>query len=116
VVATEPRAPKADYALRGFLARFEEVDRGKAWAGVAEVRVVVVRSSDGTEILRRTYAAESPAPLRNPEGTARALRECLDGIAAVLAADVKVALRREREGELPPSPAGAEPPTESRRE
>ncbi len=101
VVATEPRVPDPDYVLRGHLARFEEVDGEKEWSGVLEVRVVLVRTSDGEEILRRTYVRTEKAAARNPGAVVRALRTGLDGAAQAFAADVAVVLGMEREAPGP---------------
>jgi ABC-type uncharacterized transport system auxiliary subunit len=99
VVATEPRVLSADYVLRGHLVRFEEVDGAEAWGGAFEVRVALVRASDGEEILRRTYAGVEKAPARNPGGVVAALRSCLGAAARRLVADVVEVLAAEREPE-----------------
>lgn len=97
VVATEPRILAPDYLLRGHLARFEEVDGEKEWSGVLEIRVVLVRTADGAELLRRTYARTEKSPARNPAGVVAALRKGLEGAGALFAADVAEALAAERE-------------------
>jgi ABC-type uncharacterized transport system auxiliary subunit len=102
VVATDPRALRADYLLRGHLARFEEVDGEKGWEGAVEVRVVLLRAADGEEVLRRTYARSEAAPARNPAGVVRALHAGLDAVAATLDEDVRRALAAERERPSPP--------------
>ena len=104
VVAAEPRILRADYALRGHLVRFEEVDGEKEWSGALEVRIALVRSSDGEEILRRVYACRERAPARNPAGVVEALRVCLASASADLSADVRQVLDAERE------PARGKPP------
>ncbi len=102
VVATEPRALRPDYSLKGRLERFEEVDGATAWSGALEVRVVLVRVSDGEEILRRTYARTEAASARNPPAVVEALRAGLAAAASELARDVKEALEAERDA--PPKP------------
>ncbi len=96
VVATDPRAERPDYLLRGHLVRCEEADEGEAWSGVLEVRVVVVRVRDGEEVLRRTYGRSEKAKARNPEGVVRALKAALDAVAAECAADLDQILETER--------------------
>jgi ABC-type uncharacterized transport system auxiliary subunit len=97
VVATEPRALTAEYALRGHLVRFEEVDGGKEWAGALEVRVALLRVSDGTEVLRRVYAGTERASARNPGGVVEALRIALAAAGRELARDVRQVMEAERE-------------------
>jgi ABC-type uncharacterized transport system auxiliary subunit len=97
VVATEPRVLDADYTLRGHLVRFEEVDGEKEWSGVLEFRVVLVRASDGAEILRRTYARGEKAAVRNPGAVVQALKKGLDRMAEEFADDVAEAMAEERE-------------------
>ena len=102
VVATEPRPPAPDFALRGHLVRCEESDAGEAWSGVVEVRIALFRSRDGSEVLRRTYARSERAARRNPEGVAEAVRKALEEIGVSLAEDVRAALGAEREPTPPP--------------
>lgn len=97
VVATEPRIPDPEYVLRGHLARFEEVDGEKEWSGVLEIRVVLVRTVDGEEILRRTYSGTQKAAARNPGAVVLALRAGLESAAKVFAEDIAEALEAERE-------------------
>lgn len=97
VVATEPRVLQPDYTLRGHLERFEEVDGEASWSGALELRVVLVRLSDGEEILRRVYARSVPASARNPGAVVEALRTGLAAIASELSGDVKEALGAERD-------------------
>jgi ABC-type uncharacterized transport system auxiliary subunit len=96
VVATDPPVEKADYVLHGHLVRCEEADAGDLWSAVLEVRVAVVRSRDGEEILRRTYARSEKTPERNPGGVVKALRRALDAAAEELATDLEEALEMER--------------------
>jgi uncharacterized lipoprotein YmbA len=108
VVATEPRAPRPDYSLRGHLERFEEVDGATAWSGALEIRVVLLRLSDGEEILRRVYARNEPASARNPGAVVEALKAGLASAASELAADVKEVLEAERDAP-PKTPAPKAP-------
>jgi len=96
VVATEPRAHGADYRLRGHLSRCDEEDAGEKWTGVLEIRVALVRSSDGAEILRRTCARVEPAAARNPHGVVRALRAAAGVVARDLAEEVARVLEQDR--------------------
>jgi len=97
VVATEPRVPAPDFILRGHVARFEEVDGEKEWSGALEIRVALVRASDGEEILRRTYAGSGKAVARNPAAVVMVLRSGLEAVNQRLAEDVAEALAAERE-------------------
>ncbi len=122
VVAAEPRAIAPDYSLRGHVERFEEVDGTASWAGELEVRVVLVRRSDGEEILRRTYARSERAPARNPGAVAEALKVGLGSVAGQVARDVKAVLEVERDKSaagkpraaahtpVPPAPVSPAPP------
>jgi ABC-type uncharacterized transport system auxiliary subunit len=96
VVATDPRPLGADYHLRGHLARCDEEDAGDRWTGVLELRVALVRTRDGTEVLRRTYARVEPAAARNPPGVVRALRAAAAAAARDLAAAVAEVLEADR--------------------
>ena len=96
-VATEPRAHGAEYALRGHLVRFEEVDGEKEWSGAVEVRVALLRAADGEEVLRRVYARTERAPTRNPSGVVAALRAALAAVSSDLAGDVREVMDLERE-------------------
>jgi ABC-type uncharacterized transport system auxiliary subunit len=109
LVATEPRALGAEYSLRGHLVRFEEVDGEKEWSGSLEVRVALLRVSDGTEILRRVYARSERAPLRNPAGVVEALRAALASVGRELAADVRQVMEAERDRDAPARPAPRPP-------
>jgi uncharacterized lipoprotein YmbA len=91
-VATEPPLLDPDLVLVGHLARCEEVDRGERWWGVLELTVVLARR-DGEELLRRTYAAEEPAPARNPPGVVVALRRAALRVADEVAEDVAGVMR-----------------------
>ena len=99
-VITDPDTAASEYRLRGHLSRCDEVDGGTAWAGVVEVRIALVRTKDGEEVLRRTYARQIPAAQKNPTAVVEALRKGLDEIAAVLVTDVRTLLesRRQEDG------------------
>lgn len=96
-VVTDPSSGKADYRLRGHLSRCDEVDLGAAWSGVLEVHLVLVRSRDGEEVLRRTYARQVPAAARNPTAVVEAIRKALDQAAAALVDDVRMVLDLDRQ-------------------
>ncbi len=96
VVAADPAPASPDFVLRAHLARLAERDGGESWSGVVELRVVVVSTADGAEILRRSYSEREPCPERNPRGTAVALAVASARLTARLSADVGAALERVR--------------------
>ncbi len=102
VVATDPSPAKADYHLRGHLARCDEADLGASWSGVLEVHLALTRAKDGEEVLRRTYARQVPAAARNPTAVVEALRRALDEVAAALVEDVRTVLEADRQAGDPP--------------
>ena len=95
-VVAEPAAMHPDFRLRGHLSRCDEVDDGKAWAGVIEVHLALARADDGEEILRRTYARRVAAATRNPTGVVEAIRKGLDEIAAELVKDLRAVMEDTR--------------------
>jgi ABC-type uncharacterized transport system auxiliary subunit len=109
IVATEPRPLAADFHLRGHLARCDEEDAGDRWTGVLDLRVVLVRKSDGAEVLRRTYARVEPAAARNPRGVVDAIRAAAAAALRDLAGDVARVLEEERSGGAEAAPEPAEP-------
>lgn len=90
-VASDPPLAEPELLLHGHLARCEEVEQGERWAGALELRVALV-DRDGVELLRRTYAVEEPATMRNPPGVVAALRRAALRVARLLADDVARAL------------------------
>ena len=111
-VATEPRPALADYRLGGHLSRCDESDAEDGWTGVLEVRVALVRTSDGAEVMRRTYSVVEKAPQRNPLGVVRALRAAAEKAGKALAKDVAVLLESHRAPDAAPPPPDGPPKPE----